>query len=95
LVALTVLVLILFPVISVTDDLMAMQNPAETDSSLRRNQALSQAHSILPPVAMPPLPALAGLSSGFQHLAVPDSRSAVAIDHPGLASIQNRPPPVG
>lgn len=94
LVALTVLVLILFPVISVTDDLMAMQNPAETDSSLRRYQVLSQAHSIFPAVASLPLPAFAGLSYGLQHFALPGSRPVPMVDHPGLASIQNRPPPV-
>jgi hypothetical protein len=38
-VALAVLILILFPVISVTDDLQAIQNPAEVDSCLRRERS--------------------------------------------------------
>ena len=47
-VALAVLLLILFPVISVTDDLQALQNPAETDTCQRRNHIVSNAHSIFP-----------------------------------------------
>src|ERR1035438_6715069 len=50
-VALAVLLLILFPVISVTDDLQAMQNPAEADCLLRRDHACSTAYSIFPALA--------------------------------------------
>src|SRR5271155_1871111 len=55
--ALAVLLLILFPVISVTDDLLAVQNPAETDCLVRRDHVCSPAHSIHPAVAGLPLPA--------------------------------------
>ena len=64
-VALAVLLLILFPVISVTDDLQAIQNPAETDTSLRRGHLVSNQHSIFPTVAALPLPVFAELSYGL------------------------------
>jgi hypothetical protein len=92
-VALAVLLLILFPVISVTDDLQAIQNPAETDSYLRRNHVAGNAHSIFPAVATLPLPVFAELSFGILHFAAPGRLPAPVIDHPALASIQNRPPP--
>jgi len=53
LVALAVLLLILFPVISVTDDLQAMQNPAETDCCQRRSHACAAPHSLFPAPATP------------------------------------------
>lgn len=92
-VALAVLILVLFPVISVTDDLQAVQNPAEVDSCLRRNHVVSNAHSIFPVAAALPLPAFAELPFGFLQLVAPGHQLAPAVDHPGLNSIQNRPPP--
>jgi hypothetical protein len=93
-VALTVLVLILFPVISVTDDLQALQNPAEADCCLRRVHVVTNTHSIFPTVAALPVPVFAELSCSFVRLAAPGRLSAPVVEHPGLASIQNRPPPV-
>lgn len=93
-VALAVLVLILFPVISVTDDLQALQNPAEADCCLRRVHAVPNTNSIFPPVAALPVPVFAELSFAFVRLAAPGRLSAPVVDHPGLVSIDNRPPPV-
>jgi hypothetical protein len=93
-VALAVLILILFPVISVTDDLQAMQNPAETDSCLRRVHAVSSPHSIFPAVGALPPPALTELSFGVPYVAASGSLPAPAMNHPALAPIQNRPPPL-
>jgi hypothetical protein len=93
-VALAVLLLILFPVISVTDDLQAVQNPAEADCLLRRDHGCSTACSIFPAVAALPLPAVADLSFGVLRLATPGSLHASVSDDPALAPIQNRPPPV-
>jgi len=92
-IALAVLLLILFPVISVTDDLQAIQNPAETDSSLRRNHIVSNAHSIFPAAAALPPPVFAELSFGALSFRAPGNLPAPAIDHPALAPIQNRPSP--
>jgi hypothetical protein len=93
LVALAVLILILFPVISVTDDLQAAQNPAEVDSCLRRCHVVSNAHSIFSAVAALPLPVFAKLPFGFLQLVAPDHLLAPVVAHPGLDSVQNRPPP--
>jgi hypothetical protein len=93
LVALTVLIVILFPVISVTDDLQAIQNPAETDSSLRRDHAVSAHPSSFPAVATLLPPVRAELSFGSRHLAVPGRLRAILADPPALSSIQSRPPP--
>jgi hypothetical protein len=93
LVALSVLILILFPVISVSDDLMALQNPAEADCCLRRNHVVSNAHSIFPAVADLPQPIAAELPFGFLRLAAPGNLPVPVVDHGGLDPIQNRPPP--
>jgi hypothetical protein len=93
LVALAVLVLILFPVISVTDDLQAMQNPAEADCCLRRDHVVSNAHSLLPAVAALPPPAFAELPFGFLQLTAQGSLASPVVDRYALAPIQNRPPP--
>ncbi len=92
-VALAVLILLLFPVISVTDDLQAIQNPAETDSCQRRDHVCSTPHSIFPAVAALPLPAFSGLSFAYLLLAAPSALSAPVVANSALAPIQNRPPP--
>jgi hypothetical protein len=92
-VALALLLLILFPVISVTDDLQAIQNPAETDSCQRRDHIVASPHSIFPAGAALPLPVFAELSFGILRIAAPGSLRAPVVDHPALAPIQNRPPP--
>jgi len=92
-VALALLILILFPVISVTDDLQAALNPAETDTCLRRDHACSTPHSIFPAVAGLPLAAIAERSIGIRRIAAPSHLAAPTLDHPALVSVQNRPPP--
>jgi hypothetical protein len=92
-VALAVLLLILFPVISVTDDLQAAQNPAEADCLVRRDHRCATPHSILPPIAALPLPAIIGPNFGVLLLKVPGSLHDPVFDSPALAPIQNRPPP--
>jgi hypothetical protein len=94
LVALALLILILFPVISVTDDLQAIQNAAETDTYSRRGHAVGNAHSIFPVVAALPPPVMAELSLGFLRFAAPSHLPTPVVEHPGLRAIQNRPPPV-
>jgi hypothetical protein len=92
-VALAVLLLILFPVISVTDDLQAIQNPAEADTCLRRDHVVSNAHSIFPAAAALPLPVFAEFSFGIQRFLAVGCLPGPVVDHPAMASIQNRPPP--
>ena len=93
LVALAVLLLILLPAISLTDDLQTIQNPAEAGCCLRRDHVVSHAHSIFPAIAALPVPAFAELPFGFLGHAAPHRLHALIVDHPGLTSIQNRPPP--
>jgi hypothetical protein len=52
LLALAMVVLMLLPVISLSDDLMAMQGPAETDSSVRRVLDNDQGHPSIVPAIM-------------------------------------------
>lgn len=94
LVALAMLVLILFPVISVTDDLQAAQNPAEDDVYLRLDSVYAGLHSAAPPAAAPPQPVFQGLALAFAGQVVGNRLAAPASDRPALGSIQNRPPPV-
>jgi len=92
-VALAVLLLILFPVISVTDDLQTVQNPAETDSCLRRDHAPPNHHSISHSgTALLPA-AFGNLFFGARWVAVTGGPDAPSIVSPALGSIHSRPPP--
>lgn len=92
--ALAMLILILFPVISVTDDLLAVQNPAETESYLRRDHASVLPHSIFPAVAALPPSSFSDASFGLLGFVAPCLHPAPEVDNPALAALQNRPPPV-
>jgi hypothetical protein len=91
--AVVTLLLILFPVISVTDDLQAAQNPADVEIYLRRGHTAGSQHVIFPAIAMLPPVSFAGLFFGYQRLAAPSRLPIPTVDNPALASIQNRPPP--
>ena|ERR1700686_4674216 len=91
--ALAILIAILFPVISVTDDLLTIQNPAELECCARRNHAVSCPHSIFRAVAALPPPAFATPSFGFLRFVALSSSPVSTVDNPALAPIQNRPPP--
>jgi hypothetical protein len=91
--ALAMIIVTFFPVISVTDDLQTIQNPAEVDYCARRIHAASCPHFILPAVATLPPPVFARSSFGFSHFAVPSHLPTPFVEIPALASIQNRPPP--
>jgi hypothetical protein len=92
-VALAVVILILLPAISMTDDLMAAQNPAEVDCCVRRDYGLTSPHSIVPVMAALPLLGFSGLSFGFSQVGAPNHPSIPFVENPSLASIENRPPP--
>jgi hypothetical protein len=92
--ALTMVVLLLLPVISLSDDLMAMQGPAETDSSMRRALHPDEGHPSVVPMSFalpeqifPTLP-----WSGYAQVAVQNERLAPFL--PVLTrSLDRRPPP--
>jgi len=92
-VAIAVLILVLFPVISITDDLLAAQNPAETDCCLRKDHAVSSPHSNFPPVAAPPPPAVISLAHRSLGFAASGALAAPVAEYAGRGAVQNRPPP--
>lgn len=94
LVALIMLVVILFPVISVSDDLWSIQNPAETDGSPRRDQLVSNFHSIVPDIASLPEAPFAERSPQFARADAVAQRVSSVFDDAVLTAIENRPPPV-
>lgn len=92
-VALAVVILILLPAISMTDDLMAAQNPAEIDSSVRRDQGFANPNSIVPVTAALPLPAFPTPTLGFSQIGAPSHLRILLVENPSLSFIENRPPP--
>lgn len=92
-VSLAMLVLFLFPVISVTDDLQAVHNPAEIERSLRRDERSVSPHALLPTVAGPPSARMTGVVLAFFKVAPLPQPQRFALAASPLASIQNRPPP--
>ena len=93
-VALAVVILILLPAISMTDDLVAAQNPAEIDCCARRDHGHgTSAHSMLPAAASLPLPSFTGISLAFVGMAAPSNLPSPFVENPSLTSIENRPPP--
>lgn len=91
--AVAMLILLLFPVISVTDDLQAAQNVAEEDIYLRRDHVAAGPHFIPVVFAAIPTAVIGELSFGYLRLAAPFSLAAPTVDNPALAAIRNRPPP--
>lgn len=94
LIAIGVLIAILFPVISVSDDLLAMQNASEADNSQRRDHLIpSSTHPVQPVVAMMVAAIFAGAASGSVGFIAPRVRPVKGLEPPALACIENRPPP--
>lgn len=93
-IALGLLLVILFPVISVSDDLWSIQNPAEADSGVRRDQIAPIQHSILPSlVALPASLASTMETPSRRFRKIPKIRLSPCAT-PALHPIENRPPPV-
>ena len=92
-IALVMLIVILFPVISVSDDLWSLQNPAETDTCQRRDHRVTCPHSIFPAIATCPEITGVELSFGSQHFGVSLYTPQYILENPAFGSIQNRPPP--
>ena len=94
LVALALLLLILFPTISMTDDLLAVQNAAETDVYVRLDHLHSSAQSFLPVALAMVAEPVDEHRAGILREAVPGTLPASLMNPPALAPIENRPPPV-
>jgi len=92
-VALAVLLLILFPVISVTDDLQAVQNPAETDCCQRRSHLYAPLHPISGAAAALPTTEFSGLGFPIALIAFTGLQCPRVAAHPELGRVSSRPPP--
>lgn len=93
--ALVIVIAILFPVISVSDDLLAGQNAAVEASNFQRRDHLapSKIHPVQPELTILASVLTAGLGFGPLRLIAP---SLLPIHKPGhleFAAIFNRPPP--
>jgi hypothetical protein len=94
LIAIVVLIAIIFPVISVSDDLLAVQNASETDNYLRRDHLIpTNDHPIQTVFSVVRTALLAGLGQVFLRFVSPTVIPWHEAKHPELASIDNRPPP--
>lgn len=93
-IALAMLLLILFPVISVSDDLWSIQNPAETDTSQRRDHIAPCPHCLLPAIASPLASLLALFRPEIQYISAPPVFAERAYQNPASDTVENRPPPI-
>jgi len=94
LVAIAVLIAILFPVISMSDDLLAVQNASEADSYQRRDHLVPSSGSpVQPASAIVAVFIFAGFGFGFTWFAVPRPVAVHEPQYPELACVGNRPPP--
>jgi hypothetical protein len=92
-VSLALVLVIMFVVITVYDDMAMAQNPAETRCFQREDDLGAHEYAQLHPVvASIPTPA-AELSFNTLRYAVPGSLLVPTMKVPALSSIQNRPPP--
>jgi hypothetical protein len=90
--AVAMLILILFPVISVTDDLQATQNLTEDDVYLRRGHTTNPTQPVFSSDAVLPS-AIFELPVRYQRMDAPSLLPVPNVNKPSLSSIQSRPPP--
>jgi hypothetical protein len=92
-ISLTLVLFIMFAVITMYDDMAMAQNPAETRCFQREDDLGGHVHALLHPV-VPTTPTLAaGLPFNTFCIAVLGSLHAPTVIVSVLSSIQNRPPP--
>jgi hypothetical protein len=92
-IALIVLILVIFPVISVTDDLMIAQNLAEAACSQRKDYGRANAHPELFPLPAIYSAIFVEYSSSVIQIASVGRLSTPEIRALVIHSIDNRPPP--
>lgn len=92
-IGLALLIVILFPVISVSDDLWSLQNPTETDSFHRRDYGGVIPH--FQPIAAASLPNTLGteLLLLSWRISSPHLTASPTVENPALRPVENRPPP--
>ena len=94
-VSLALVLVIMFAVITMYDDMAMAQNPGETRCFQREDDLGAHAHAMQHPVANFAQPLLSEPSIEAFYLGVVGNHPAPALQSPALGSIQNRPPPAG
>jgi hypothetical protein len=93
LVSLGLVLVMMFVVITMYDDMAMAQNPAETRCFLREDESGAHAHASLHPVVASILAPAAELPFSALRLASLGGFLVPNVTVPVLSSIQNRPPP--
>lgn len=92
--SLAMVVALLLPVISLSDDLMAMQGPSETDSCVRRVLHVEGGHpSVIPASTALPEQIFIALSIGGYALVSVDASHQAVPSVLLMRSLYSRPPP--
>jgi hypothetical protein len=92
-VALALVILILLPAISMTDDLMAASNPAEIETCARRDHDWGHPHTLLPVTAALVVAFFHGFSLETVRVAAAHPLPTLVPNKPLLKSLETRPPP--
>jgi hypothetical protein len=92
-VSLSLVLFIMFAVITMYDDMAMAQNPAETRCFQREDDLGGHMHALLHPVVASAPTLAAELPFNTFRFAVPGSLHVPTVEVPALFSIQNRPPP--
>jgi hypothetical protein len=92
-VSLTLVLVIMFAVITMYDDMAMAQNPAETRCFQREDDFGAHEHVLLHPVVASTPTLAAELPFNTFRFAVPGSLLVPIVKVSALSSIQNRPPP--
>jgi hypothetical protein len=93
LMAIAVLIAILFPVISMSDDLLAMQSAVEADSYRRDHMVSANGCPVQPMLAVIVPLRFLGLGIGFLRFIAPNLLPIPKLSRPEIVVIENRPPP--
>jgi len=91
--ALTLLALLLFPVISITDDYWAAQNPLEADAGVRRVVQNEHRPAVVPEVSFIPPEQIADLAPVFLGYARAERLAPPRLLLGDRSSLFSRPPP--
>jgi len=92
-VSLMLVLVILFAVVTMYDDMAMAQNPAEARSVLREDDLGAHTHAVQHPVANFTQPLFPEPSFEPFYLGVVGNRPAPTLQSPAMGSIRNRPPP--